>query len=102
MRSAALLLAALLLTAGNTAAEPDRPAASPCAGLGSALSEIACELGRGLGEKARGALVVGVLPSATPPVAAKPELGARAAALVAGALAQGATAWPQVETLARA
>jgi hypothetical protein len=66
------------------------------------LSEVACELQRGLGEKARGALVVGVIPVADPPLALRPELGAKAAALVAGAVAEGATAWPQAEPAARA
>jgi hypothetical protein len=102
MRPAVSLLSGLLLLSTGAAAEPDPMPSGPCAGRGSALSEIACELERGLGEKARGALVVGVTPSAEPPVALRPELGAKAAALVAGSLAHGATAWPQAEPSARA
>lgn len=102
MRPARSLLLGALLAAGGAAAEPDRAPATECTGRGSALTQVACELGRGLGEKVRGALVVGVAPVAEPPLAVKPELGAKAAALVAGALGEGATAWPQAETSTRA
>jgi hypothetical protein len=102
MRPAVSLLSALLLFSTPAAAEPNPTAASACAGRGSALSEVACELERGLGEKARGALVVGVTPVSEPSVAVRPELGAKAAALVAGALGHGATAVPQSEPVARA
>jgi hypothetical protein len=102
MRPALLLLSGLLLLSARAAAEPTASPANVCAGRGSALSEVACELAHGLGDKARGALVVGVTPVAEPPVAVRPELGAKAAALVAGALAHGATASPQTEPAARA
>jgi hypothetical protein len=102
MRPAVSLLSALLLFSTPAAAEPNPASRDACAGRGSALSEVACELERGLGEKARGALVVGVTPVAEPPVAVRPELGAKVAALVAGALAHGATAFPQSESPARA
>jgi hypothetical protein len=102
MRRALSPLFALLFAARGAAAEPDRAPPSACSGRGSALTEVACELEKGLGDKARGALVVGVVPVAEPPVAVRPELGARAAALVAGAIAQGSTAWPQAEPMARA
>lgn len=100
MRPAILLLSGVLLLSPGTAAEPDPRGA--CTGQGSALSEVACELAKGLGDKARGALVVGVTPVAKPDVTVRPELGAKTAALVAGALAEGATAWPQTEPPARA
>jgi hypothetical protein len=96
------LFLGLSLAAARAAAEPDRSPTPACAGRGSALSEVACELRLGLGERARGALVVGVTPVAEPPVAVKAELGARAAALVAGAIAEGTTAWPGTEPPARA
>jgi hypothetical protein len=95
-----VLLLGVLLLGAKAAAEPEPRAA--CAGRGTALTEVACELTQGLGDKARGALVVGLVPVAEPPVAIRPELGVKAAALVAGALAQGATAWPQAEPAIRA
>jgi hypothetical protein len=100
MRPALSLLPGVLLLSAGAAAEPDPRSA--CAGRGSALTEVACELSQGLGERARGALVVGVIPTAEPPVLVRPELAGKAAALVAGALAQGATAWPRAEPAIRA
>jgi hypothetical protein len=102
VRPSPLVLFGLLLVAAGAAAEPDRAPTAMCTGRGSALSEVACELKRGLGDKAHGALVVGVTPLGEPPVSVRPELGARAAALVAGAIAEGATAWPGTEPMARA
>jgi hypothetical protein len=89
---------ALLVTAAGAAPEPAAVAPPSCTrGAASALSELACELGRGLGERARGALVVGVEPSADAKVVVRPELAVRLAALVAGTLGPSASAWPKAE-----
>jgi hypothetical protein len=94
---------ALFLTSAGAAPEPAAPAAPSCTrGAASALSELACELGRGLGERARGALVVGAEPSTDAKVAVRPELAVRLAALVAGSLGPGASAWPKPESDAHA
>lgn len=92
------------LWVGSAGAAPE-PAAVPqsCTrGAASALSELACELGRGLGERARGALVVGVEPSTDAKVVVRPELAVRLAALVAGTLGPSASAWPKAEQDAHA
>jgi hypothetical protein len=87
----------------GAAPEPAAPPAPSCTrGAASALSELACELGRGLGEPARGALVVGAEPSADAKVAVRPELAVRLAALVAGSLGPEASAWPKPEGNAHA
>jgi len=79
------------------------PARSGCGvGRGPALSELSCELAAGLGERATGALVAGVTPTGEPKIAVRAELGARMAALVAGALGKSATAWPSTESSTRA
>ena len=81
MRFFPRFLAVGALWVGSAGAAPE-PAAAPqsCTrGAASALSELACELGRGLGERARGALVVGVEPSADAKVVVRPELRATGA-----------------------
>lgn len=94
---------ALFVMSAGAAPEPATPATPACTrGAASSLSELACELGRGLGERAHGALVVGTEPSTDAKVAVRPELGARLAALVAGSLGATASAWPKAESDAHA
>jgi hypothetical protein len=101
MRFSALAVA-LVSYAGSVGAAPE-PAAPQCTrGAAAALGEIACEVARGVGGHARGALVVGALPTAEAGAAPAPELGARLAKLVAGALGSGTTAWPNAETSTKA
>jgi len=100
MRRVFAPIAFLLLIHGRALGEP---AHGGCAvGKGSALSELSCELAAGLGERATGALVAGVTPTAEPKISVRPELGARMAALVAGALGKSATAWATTESSGRA
>ncbi len=102
MRIPLSLAALLLFVTTRVAAEPAR-GADACAGpLRSTLTTVGCRLAAGLGERAQGALVIGVTPTADPPVAVRAELASRLARLVAGSIGSGATAWPAVLGAARA
>jgi hypothetical protein len=95
LRASALVLSLLFVP---VPAGAQASVAGPCAlGQGSALAEISCELTRGLGPRAEGALVAAVVPTTDPKVTVRPELATRLAALLAGAMGKGATAWPAAE-----
>jgi hypothetical protein len=100
LRPLALLLSFLLL-AGRAEAGPAGSAPACDLGRGSALVELSCELARGLGARAAGALVAAVTPEADPSIEVKPELGTRLAGLIAGAIGRGATAWPTADSAPR-
>jgi len=105
--------ATILLIAPNAITQPAAPAAAPaeqpvaaapaCSrGEKSAIAELACELGRGLGKVPNGALVAsGALQSDTKLDAPEP-LADRIAAVVAGNLGQGVRAARGAAGLSRA
>jgi hypothetical protein len=98
MRSAARILSAAMLVALPLEAAPPAPAAAECTrGSGPALGEMACEIARALGDRAKRALVVALPPTGDGALAPRPELGSRLAELVAGALGREASGWPKVE-----
>lgn len=99
-----LLLACLSLPAA--AKEPEattKAVPTPCAyGSGSALSELACELRRGLPDLGARALVVAGAPVASGSIRPEPSLGVRLAKLLAGRVSPDARAHDRVEELASA
>jgi hypothetical protein len=98
-----LLLACLSLPAGAQTKEAAKVAPMPCAyGSGSALSELACELRRGLPDLGGRALVVSAPPTASGSIRPEPSLGVRLAKLVAGRVSSDTRAHERVEELAAA
>jgi len=98
VRSGMWILFVLVLGVPSVAAAPPEPAAAACSrGTGPALGEMACEIAKTLGERAKRSLVVALPPTGDGALAPRPELGARMAELVAGALGREASAWPNVE-----
>lgn len=98
-----LLLVCLSLPAAAKEPEAAKVAAMPCAyGSGSALSELACELRRGLPDLGTRPVVVAAAPTASGSIRPEPSLGVRLAKLVAGRIAGGARAHERVEDLAAA
>jgi hypothetical protein len=92
------MLSALLLFSFPVASAPPTPAAPECTkGAGPALSEIACEIARALGDQAKRALVVAVPPTGDGALAPRVELGSRLGSLIAGALGPEASPWPKPE-----
>lgn len=87
--AAAVVVAASVAFSGPARAQPkapeQQPAADPCSGLrGSAVSAVACELARGLGDVPAGALVVSAPIRADVELERGEQLSARLARLVAG------------------
>jgi hypothetical protein len=98
MRRHARILSALTLLALPLEAAPPMPVPAECSrGSGPALGEMACEIARALGERAKHSLVVALAPTGDGALAPRPELGSRMAELVAGRLGKEANAWPTVE-----
>jgi hypothetical protein len=98
MRRHARILSALTLLALPLEAASPMPAAAECSrGSGPALGEMACEIARALGERAKRSLVVALPPTGDGALAPRPELGTRLAELVAGKLGTEANGWPAVE-----
>jgi hypothetical protein len=96
MRSGVWILSVLVFGAPVAAAPPEAHAACT-RGTGPALGEMACEIARTLGERAKRSLVVALPPTGDGALAPRAELGSRMAELVAGALGAEASAWPKVE-----
>lgn len=95
-----LLLACLSLPAGAQEKQTTKVAPTPCAyGSGSALSELACELRRGLPELGSHALVVAAPPAASGSIRPEPALGVRLAKLLAGRVSAEVRAHDRVEEL---
>jgi hypothetical protein len=98
MRHRATILSALMLVTLPLEAAPPTPTGGECArGSGPALGEMACEIQRSLGERAKRSLVVALRPTGDGALAPRPELGVRLAELVAGSLGREASGWPTAE-----
>src|SRR5690606_2854518 len=82
-----LCLAATLPASAASARDPEPPPAA-CKQPG-ALSRIACELAAGLGEGARGAVVVAAAPRSDRPLRDPAGLARRLASVTAGVLGEG-------------
>ena len=96
-RRARILSALMLVTWPLEALPPSAPSGECTRGSGPALGEIACEIARSLGDRARHSLVVAVPATGDGALAPRAELGTRLAELVAGAIGREASGWPKPE-----